>query len=350
MSRALRVGLLVAAALAAFGIGIFWIGSQETRLEPTYGLNAYFQNVAGLPEGAEVRVGGIHKGTVRHIFLPQRPDEKIRVEMALEDSTRNVIKKDSVAAIRAEGLVGDQYIEISFGTVGAPSVHNGDTIGSEAPLQVAEMMKKTDAILDSAQEAMQSLDQTVNNLNAITSSVNQGKGTMGELVNDKSVYREMDKAVSNLSEDTEALKHNFLLRGYFKKRGYEDPSALTRNMIQRMPPGTPTKRFTFPGAKAFGKSDSAELKDAKMLAEAGHFLETKGHGLVVIACYADAKGDSEQDRELTEARAAVVREYLVQHFKVVDDAEVKTIGMGKSGSAPDGGEVDILAYPAGTEK
>ena len=71
----------------------------------TYRLSAEFQNVAGLNGGAEVRVGGIHEGTVRQIQLPMRPNEKIRVLMDLEGRTRNVIKKDSIANIRSEGLV-----------------------------------------------------------------------------------------------------------------------------------------------------------------------------------------------------------------------------------------------------
>jgi phospholipid/cholesterol/gamma-HCH transport system substrate-binding protein len=134
MPKALRLGIFVVTTLLLFGAGIFWIGSRDFLFTPTYRLSADFQNVAGLSEGATVRVGGIHQGTVRHIILPHRPDQKVRVEMDLRGATRNVIKKDSLGAIRTEGLVGDQYVEISFGSLGAPSVNNNDTIGTEAPL------------------------------------------------------------------------------------------------------------------------------------------------------------------------------------------------------------------------
>jgi phospholipid/cholesterol/gamma-HCH transport system substrate-binding protein len=81
MSTAFRVGLFVAAALAIFAAGVFLIGNREFLFQSTYRLNADFTNVAGLVTGADVRVGGLHEGTVRRIDLPQRPDEKVRVEM-----------------------------------------------------------------------------------------------------------------------------------------------------------------------------------------------------------------------------------------------------------------------------
>ena len=52
--------------------------------------------------------------------LPNRPDQKVRVEMDLKGATRDVVKKDSTAAIRTEGLVGDSYVEIAFGSNDAP--------------------------------------------------------------------------------------------------------------------------------------------------------------------------------------------------------------------------------------
>src|SRR5882672_5483255 len=151
MSKAVRLGIFVVGTLFIFGAGIFWIGSRDFLFSKTYRLNADFQNVAGLGEGATVRVGGMHQGTVRRVILPERPDQKVRVVMDLNGPTRKVIKQDSLAAIRTEGLVGDQFVEITFGSPDAASVKNGDTIGAEPPLQISDMIKKTNAILDSAQ-------------------------------------------------------------------------------------------------------------------------------------------------------------------------------------------------------
>jgi hypothetical protein len=150
MSRALRVGLFVVATLAIFAGGVFLIGSREFLFQSTYRLKAEFPNVAGLEDGAEVRVGGIHKGTIRRIDLPQRPDQKVRVVMDMDKDTRGVVKKDSVASIETEGLVGDSYVEVSFGSDGAGQVEDGDTIAGQPPLKIGDLMKKTDQILESS--------------------------------------------------------------------------------------------------------------------------------------------------------------------------------------------------------
>src|SRR6266480_3651761 len=189
MPRVLRLGIFVVVTLLIFSAGIFWIGSRDFRFTSTYRLNADFPNVAGLGEGATVRVGGIHQGTVRRIVLPNRPDQKVRVEMDLRAATRNVNKKDSKAAIRTEGLVGDQYVEITFGSPDSPSVNDGDTISAEPPLQISDMIKKTNSILDSAQGAMRNIDQTADNLQEMSARLNSGKGTVGALVNDRTLYQ-----------------------------------------------------------------------------------------------------------------------------------------------------------------
>jgi phospholipid/cholesterol/gamma-HCH transport system substrate-binding protein len=349
MSKELRLGIFIVVALVLFAAGVFWIGNRQFRFSSTYELNADFQNAAGLTEGAQVRVGGLQQGAVRRIVLPQRPDRKVRVEMDLRDATRRVVKKDSIASIRTEGLVGDQYVEISFGSTGSPSVSGGDTIGSEPPLELSNMLKKTSAILDSVQGAMESVDQAADNLKQISTKLNQGNGTMGALLNDRTVYNQIKETTANLQDDTEALKHNFLLRGFFKKRGYEDEGDLQRNAAERLPGVPPDKRFTYSASKIFEKSDSAKLKNAKSLDDAGHFLEQNRQDYVVIACYADQKGDTDKQHKLTEARSVAMRDYLVEHFKL-DDTHVKTMGAGKTANAADGGEADILVYQIAVER
>jgi phospholipid/cholesterol/gamma-HCH transport system substrate-binding protein len=211
---------------------------------------------------------------------------------------------------------------------------------------MSDMLKKTNAILDSAQGAVRNIEQTAGNLQTISSKVNTGKGTAGALINDKSVYQHVSQAAANLQEDTEALKHNFFLRGFFKKRGYEDSADLKRNAISELPGADPKNRFAFPAAKLFDQPDSAKIKDGKLLNDAGRYLEEHEYGLVLVASYADQKGDSQKQLQLTEARSAVVREFLVEHFKV-DDKRIKTLGAGKSEDAPSGGETQVLIYPEG---
>jgi hypothetical protein len=149
----------------------------------------------------------------------------------------------------------------------------------------------------------------------------------------------------------EALKHNFLLRGYFKNRGYEDSSKLATNEIERLPQGTPIREFTYAAKQLFDKHDSAKLKNQKSLNAGGEFLANNQFGVAVVVASAGMEGDTQSDMVLTEARAMVVREYLVENFGF-DDGQLKTLGMGKqTGTNPDAGWgwVRIVIYPVGTE-
>ena len=81
MSTAFRVGVLVVMALVFLSIGVFLIGNKDFLFSSTYRLKAEFQNVTGLNNGAAVRIGGIHQGTVKEIDLPSQPDGKVTVVM-----------------------------------------------------------------------------------------------------------------------------------------------------------------------------------------------------------------------------------------------------------------------------
>src|SRR5260370_15722982 len=105
MSREFRLGLFIAFTLAILATGIFLIGNTEMMFRPTYHVKATFDNVAGLVEGAAVRVGGISKGTVQKIQLPDRPDGKVAVGMKSHPATPSPLKTESPAAIQFHGML-----------------------------------------------------------------------------------------------------------------------------------------------------------------------------------------------------------------------------------------------------
>jgi hypothetical protein len=104
------------------------------------------------------------------------------------------------------------------------------------------------------------------------------------------------------------------------------------------------KKFSLDAQQIFTQADRAKLKNPKALNEAGRFLEQNQFGLAVAATQAGMTGDTDQLRQLTEAQAMVVREYLVQNFRI-DNTRIKTIGLGKARDAADGYKVEILVYP-----
>lgn len=340
----LRLGVFVVCALAILSGAVFLIGSRKMNFRSTYDLKAEFPNAGGLEDGADVRVGGIHMGTVHSIELPKSPDGKVLVRMQLEKKTENVVREDSVASIQAEGLVGDEYVEVSFGSKDGKPIRDGDTITGQPPLQMAELFNKTNGILDNVQNVARSLEGTSQNMADISQKINSGTGTVGALINNKSLYNQANAGVQAFQEDAEALKHNFLLRGFFKKRGYEDAAELTRNEIHQLPAQAASKQFTVDGKNLFDKPDTAKLKNEKELKPIGQFLQNNPFGLAVVAALGKPKGDTKQEDQLALARAAVVRDYLVNNYKL-DDTRIKTMGIPKEAETP-AGEVQVMVYPA----
>ena len=92
-------------------------------------------------------------------------------------------------SIQAEGLVGDKYIEVSFGSKDAPAVHDGDTIAGQPPLEMSQLFQKTNGILDQVQMVAQNLEGTSKNMEDISGKINNCSGTVGALVNNKSLQR-----------------------------------------------------------------------------------------------------------------------------------------------------------------
>jgi len=366
MSRVARLGAFIVLTLLILALGVFVIGSQQYLFHSTYRLQTQFDNVTGLSAGADVQVGGVHSGTVRSILLPRRPGEKVTVVMDVANATRDIVKQDSIASIQTEGLIGNQFIAISFGTPGQPDIHDGDTLQSQPPLQIGDLLKKANGLLDGSQAAIDNTTKMTAHLSAVSAKIDSGQGTVGALVNDRQLYSNLQDSTSSLrgtmtqaqagvtsfKENMDAMKQNFLLRGYFKKRGYEDSTELTANQISGLPNGSPVMTFNYSGKQLFDSRDSAKLKNGSGLNKSGDYLANNSFGIAVIVVSSGMEGDSQKQQVLTEARAALVRKYLVEHFGF-DDSKVKTIGMGKQSGAnldADWGSVQVLIYPEGTEQ
>jgi outer membrane protein OmpA-like peptidoglycan-associated protein len=248
-----------------------------------------------------------------------------------------------VASIQSAGLLGDKYVEISFGSVEAARLKNGETIESEPPLDVSDLFVKANQILDTSQIALQSIAGATDNINLITGKINTGHGTIGKLINDNTLYTQAAAGVASIHDDADAMKHNFLLRGFFKDRGYADPAEVKEHEIAELPGGQAVKTFTFDPKTLFDKPDSAKLKNQKSLKAAGEYLQNQKFGSAVIQVSTGTTGDSAKELALSDARGFVIRKYLVETFPM-DDTRLKTRGVGKSATGSEGGSVEILIY------
>lgn len=317
-NQKIQLGIFVILGLAIFVAAIYFIGNKQNMFGKTTHLTAVFNNVNGLQVGNSVRYSGINVGTVREITMLN--DTMIRVTMVIEDKIIPHIKKNAIATITSDGLVGNMIINIIPGKGEGLSVQSGDEINTysrirtddiletlnvtneNAALLTADLLKitkeitqgkgtvgllindtlmakdlketmyylkitgkgtaasvqnlnkliasledrnnvvgvlKDTAVASNIKEIVLSLDRSskemekvITNLNETITNIKEGKGALNYLSNDPKLVKQIDSTMTNLNqaslklnEDLEAMKHNFLLRGYFKKLEKEKAKA-----------------------------------------------------------------------------------------------------------------------------
>lgn len=212
----IKLGLFVVAGIVILMLGIFVIGKQKNLFDPVFEIKANFANVSGLQVGNSVRFSGINVGTVDNISIIN--DSTVQVKMLIKNDVKKFLKDDCEAAIGAEGLIGDKLIVLSRGGNSNKVVKDGQLIASNEPIEM-------DAILESLQITADNAALATEEITEILIKVNDGKGTLGKLINDDSMADDLDATMNNLKTSTkkldqnmEAAKSNFLLRGYFKKK------------------------------------------------------------------------------------------------------------------------------------
>lgn len=210
-----RLGLFIIIGIGLFVLGIFIIGKQKNLFNPVFKLRTHFHNISGLQVGNTVRFSGINIGTVDNIRIIN--DSTVSVAMLIKKEVQQFIKSDSQAGIGSEGIIGDKIITISQGN-SPGSVTDNQKIDSSEPIE-------TDAIMKSLQITANNAAVATDEIAIIVAKINNGKGTLGRLIQDKKMAENIDQTIINLkksskglNENMEAAKHNFLLRGYFRKK------------------------------------------------------------------------------------------------------------------------------------
>ncbi|HEU4368673.1 MAG TPA: MlaD family protein [Methylomirabilota bacterium] len=161
----LRVGVFVLIGLAAFLGMVYALGARARLFEPRFTLSAEFTEVGGLVEGATVRLAGVQIGRVSGVHLPPQPGGKVRVEMSIARRFGDRIRKDSVARIETQGLLGDKIIEITVGTAAAPPVKPNDLLASTDPFDIGRVMNQSAQVVKSVGVLAESLGETAQALN-----------------------------------------------------------------------------------------------------------------------------------------------------------------------------------------
>jgi phospholipid/cholesterol/gamma-HCH transport system substrate-binding protein len=161
----LRVGVFVLIGLAAFLGMIYALGARARLFEARFTVHAEFTEVGGLVEGATVRLAGVQIGRVSGVNLPPEPGGKVRIDMTIARRFGDRVRKDSVARIETQGLLGDKIIEITVGTAAAPPARPGDMLASRDPFDIGRVMEEGGQVVRHVGALAESLRETAQALN-----------------------------------------------------------------------------------------------------------------------------------------------------------------------------------------
>jgi phospholipid/cholesterol/gamma-HCH transport system substrate-binding protein len=321
-NQKIRLGIFVILGSLFFITAIYFIGNKQNMFNKTATISAEFNNINGLQLGNNVRFSGINVGTVKSIEIVN--DSTIKVVMMIEEEIMAHMKKDAIASIGSDGLVGNMIVNIVPGKQSNEPVKAGDLIHSENRVMTDDILKTLSAtsdntklvtanlvkitnqindgkgtigmllndsilsndikktiyylkitskgtsesvanlnkiivqldnkdnvigvlkdtavaknikkIITNLEKSSDQIDKVVGNLNSTISNLKEGKGAINYLSNDPKLVKQIDSTMTNinqasskLNENLEALKHNFLFRGYFRKQAKEKAKAKARN-------------------------------------------------------------------------------------------------------------------------
>lgn len=194
-NQKIKLGIFVIIGSLFFIIAIYFIGNKKDMFNETIQISAVFKNVNGLQHGNNVRFSGINVGTVKEIIIVN--DSLIRVDMLIEKDIASHIKKDAMASIGSDGLVGNMIINIIPGKKSNEMVKDGDII-------LSENKTSTDEILKTINSTSENAKLITDNLVKITNQINSRKGTIGMLINDTVMSDDLKQTIYNLKITTQS--------------------------------------------------------------------------------------------------------------------------------------------------
>jgi phospholipid/cholesterol/gamma-HCH transport system substrate-binding protein len=216
-------------------VGLILLMSESSGglFAPKLVLRSYFENAAGIKDGAPVTLEGVTIGNVIHVrVIPARNPTPVEVTMRVGREYLRDLHADSTASIAQAGVLGDSYLDIDsthasgpppannaeLKTTGAPSIQDVIRTSNESITELTKLLHKVETTVDSVNSRRGVAGELINDpdlakkittmasdLETITGAIAQGKGTLGKLVNDDTLYNRANSAVDRLNRITIAL-------------------------------------------------------------------------------------------------------------------------------------------------
>lgn len=437
-SRAIKVGIFLLSGAVLFCVGLFLIGNHNQFFGSHYAVYTSFSNVDTLVSGARVRVSGMDAGQVSSIQIPSQPSAKFRLKLDVDRKFRDIIRQNSVASIETEGMVGNKFVNIAKGTNQSPECNPGCTLPSQEPFELSDLLGQGKNLMKTVQGTIHDVQdhadhaidnfakvggnangmilamrgnveriasngaKITNGVHSIVAGVRDGRGTVGELLSNQQMAKDVADTVSqakqtstnveqasakandivaqfqkekipeavqqtvanakdttqqikgavsdflaggpgnektadalretvedahratrNLASDTNAIKHNFFLRGFFHRRGFYTLAFNRKEYESSDFVEHPNKRIWLSAESLFTKAaDGSQQLTSEGRTELEHALSQVADNLpnnpVMVEGYADGGSPAEQYLA-SEQRAQDVKQYLESRFHLSPD-------------------------------
>lgn len=233
----LRLGLFIVIGTLCLIIAFYMIGSKQTLFGSNVRISAQFYNVSGLSKGNNVRFAGIDVGTVEEVQIVS--DSSVKVVMVINQESAQYIKKNSIASVGTDGLMGNKLVNINSSEGEFPAIEEGDVLLTRRPLETDEIIRTLNTtnenvkvITDDLRKITQRLSsnnslwnllmdtiiaENVKNavvnikftsertavvtgdLSHIVKDIKAGKGSVGALLVDTNFSKQLNQAVVNVN-------------------------------------------------------------------------------------------------------------------------------------------------------
>ncbi len=233
----LKVGVFVVIALVVLTVMIFKIENFKF-FRPGYAIHVIFNYVSGIDVGASVSLSGVEIGEIKKMeIIYNEKLKKTQVDIGVWIRGKTILRKNSVAKIKSLGMLGQKCLDFTPGSRDNPALKEGDTLFGEDPFSIEDAAESINKVaknltktIDSINavigkpDVQESLTETVKNFketseraNSILTKIDDGKGTIGKLINEDKIYRDTEALVEDIK------KHPWKL--FFKTKDKKEDSA-----------------------------------------------------------------------------------------------------------------------------
>ena len=197
----LRVGITVIVASLTLGFLLFLMSGTAGLFTKRITVKSYFDNAEGLRPGAPVRLSGVDIGNVAHIFIvPDKDKQQTPVEVIMKVTTKYsyAMRRDSVTSLETAGVLGETFLDIDSSQAVGPPLQDGDTL----PTQVHPDFNQ---VVRASQSTLQNMDALLKRADRILAFAESGKGSLGKLIYDPTLYNRFSVTVADFQKVVEQV-------------------------------------------------------------------------------------------------------------------------------------------------